>query len=52
MSRLLGKAFDLRMQGDYSIIPIEPQQAEAVLKGAAEFVATIREFLQKEGFLQ
>ena len=51
MSRLLEKAFDFRMQGDYSIIPIEPEQAETVLKGAAEFVEMVKEFLVREGFL-
>jgi len=52
MSRMLDKAFDFRKQGDYSIIPVEPEQAESVIAGAEQFVDTIREFLKKEGFLR
>lgn len=51
MSRLLEKAFDFRMQGDYSIIPIDPEKARAVIEGAADFVRMIQEYLKKEGFL-
>jgi len=44
------KAFDFRMQGDYSIVPIEPEKAQAVLEGAAEFVVAVKEYLKKEGY--
>lgn len=51
ISRMLDKAFDLRKQGDYSIIPVELEQALAVLKEAAGFVDAVRVFLKNEGFL-
>ncbi|MEW6203620.1 MAG: HEPN domain-containing protein [bacterium] len=51
MTRALQKAFDFRMQGDYSIEPVPSDAAEAVIEAAARFIGRIREYLVKEGFL-
>jgi uncharacterized protein (UPF0332 family) len=51
MSKMLEKAFDFRTQGDYGMMPVDPDEANAVLASAAEFVGGVRAFLKKEGFL-
>lgn len=50
MSSSLQKAFDFRMQGDYSIEPVPPEEAEAVIASAAVFIDRIRDYLVKDGF--
>ncbi len=50
-ARSLKKAFDFRMQGDYSLIPIEKEKAEVVIEDAAGFVSEVTAFLEREGFL-
>jgi len=52
MTRTLQKAFDFRMQGDYSIEPVPPETAEAVIEGASRFVESVKGFLKKEGYLK
>jgi len=51
MSRLLEKAFRYRTQGDYGMVPVAEDEARAVFAGAEEFVAEIKAFLKKEGYL-
>jgi uncharacterized protein (UPF0332 family) len=40
--------FDLRSQGDYSVLPVAPDRAETLLERASEFVAAVKKFLGGE----
>lgn len=51
MSKQIQKGFRFRTQGDYGLVPVEPAQAESILESAAEFVRSVRDYLEKEGFL-
>lgn len=51
MPRRLEKAFRFRTQGDYGMVPVEEDEAKAVLSGAVEFVEEIETFPKREGYL-
>jgi uncharacterized protein (UPF0332 family) len=48
--KALQKAFDLRSQGDYGLIPLNKEHAEGVLKEADRFVDAVRAYLRREGY--
>jgi uncharacterized protein (UPF0332 family) len=48
MFKSLQLGFDMRSQGDYSILPVPRERAEGLLLKAREFVATVSEFLAGE----
>ncbi len=48
MFKSLQLGFDLRSQGDYSILPIPHERAEGLIAKAAEFTATVKAFLARE----
>lgn len=49
MFKSLRLGFDLRSQGDYSILPIPRERAEGLLEKAAAFLAAVKSFLAQEG---
>ncbi len=48
MFKSLQLGFDMRSQGDYSILPVPRERAEGLLEKAREFVAAVREYLAGE----
>lgn len=50
MFRSLQKAFDLRSQADYGLIPLDRERAEAILKEADSFISLVKEHLRAEGY--
>jgi len=50
MFKSFQKAFDLRGQGDYSLIPLDEERAKHVLREAVSFAEKIKEYLQSEGY--
>jgi uncharacterized protein (UPF0332 family) len=47
--KALEKGFTLRNQGDYGILPLEPDEAASLLVQARDFLVTVRAFLEREG---
>ncbi len=50
MFKSFQKAFDLRNQGDYGLIPVDQERAEGLLESSNLFVSRIKEYLAKEGY--
>ena len=48
MFKALQLGFDMRSQGDYSILPVPRERAEGLLEKAREFVDTVKGFLAGE----
>ncbi|MBU4174497.1 MAG: HEPN domain-containing protein [Actinobacteria bacterium] len=50
MSRSFQKAFTLRAEGDYGLIPIDQEEAQLVITEAISFVGKVREYLVNAGY--
>lgn len=48
--KALQKSFDLRLEGDYGLIPVDKKEAEAIIKEADTFIKQVSEFLKKESY--
>ncbi|MCK4427774.1 MAG: HEPN domain-containing protein [candidate division Zixibacteria bacterium] len=46
----LQKGFDLRLEGDYGLIPVEKEEGKNIMEEAQAFLQTIRDFLRKESY--
>ena len=50
LGRALGRAYDVRLTGDYAVgITVTREEAEDLLRVARDFVAEVRTYLQREG---
>ena len=49
MFKALQLGFDLRQQGDYTILPVSSERAESLLERADAFVASVKTFLAGQG---
>ena len=49
MFKSLQLGFDLRSQGDYSILPVPRERAEGLLERAAGFLEAVKSFLAEKG---
>lgn len=43
--RSIQKGFDLRQEGDYGLIPVEPEEARQMIEESSIFIKTMKEFL-------
>ena len=50
MFKSLEKGYDLRIESDYGLVPVTKEEANALIKEAETFLATVREYLLKEGY--
>jgi uncharacterized protein (UPF0332 family) len=49
MFKALQNGFALRNQGDYGVLPLEPDEARHLVSQAETFLAAVRGLLQREG---
>lgn len=49
MFKALEKGFTLRNQGDYGILPLDPEEADSLLAQTRTFLEEIRRLLEAEG---
>ena len=50
MFRALDTGFALRSRGDYDLVPVEEEEAQALLADARDFVAAVQEMLEEQGY--
>jgi len=50
MFRILDTGFALRSKGDYDLVPVEEEEAQALLADARDFVAAVQGMLEEQGY--
>ena len=50
MFKSLENGFDLRVEGDYGLIPVSKEEANSLVEETENFISAVRKYLVKEGY--